>query len=152
MNSVVICAAGDFKGPDGVPVVASVEAAGPADVIVIDAGVAVPDGWLEALLAARVTDGTVATISAVTADAAACAQRPPLHPRVLTPTWACTLVTHAALRALRAARRWLRGAGERRRPAAPARGRRHRRSPHAMTRRTTRSRRAVPAGAPASAS
>jgi glycosyltransferase involved in cell wall biosynthesis len=92
------------RTPNAVAFVERVEDA-VGDVVVVGGDVRLGPGWLEGLLAARGDDGTVATVDAVVldvvdvAEAAARLQGAPARPRPRTsaPTWACTLVTRAAL-------------------------------------------------------
>lgn len=83
----------------------------PADLVVLDAGVMLPEGWLEVLLAAAAGSPRVATVSALradddlqrarldVADAADVvrAQALGLHPRLESPSGPCVLVRRAAI-------------------------------------------------------
>ncbi|RKQ92875.1 glycosyltransferase involved in cell wall biosynthesis [Solirubrobacter pauli] len=96
-GSVVICTRDAGSAPGGVPVVATIAHAGAADVVVLEPSATIADGAVEALAAARGDDGTVATVSAVTAAGEARLLDAPLRPRVLAPIAGCVLVTRAAL-------------------------------------------------------
>ena len=97
-GAVVVCGAASLRAhtPEAVPIVSDLAATGAADVVLVEDGVTVGPGWLDGLLAARGSDGTVATVSAVTAEHPGRADGP-LRPRAFAPMWGCVLVTRAAL-------------------------------------------------------